>query len=449
MMLPPVRVGDNATRGQACGPAVCLSRPSLSHPPAMRRGSPCLDESRAENLRPAQPGITCIIGPGMSPVPGMFMPCTYSMPTLGLRQRRQRAIGGVAGRERVLPFVGSATAATHRARRMDEAWPVEGTPTSFDARHKARRPASPGPDLQARAASGIRRLLAGPFLPSPLIKPSRIPFVPGAAGLRFQAVIPGTWACLSPGHSWRRPRRVQRRCRPGARPDDDGRGSRRQGGAPGRCLTVPLMDSRGLARTGVGTAHRRRPSPWDEERPTVFLSSVQGKARRVSRKLLGLYLNDHLAGAALGLELVRRTARENKDSALGSFLANVLLPEIEEDRRTLQRLMGQIGIAPSRPKVAAAWLAEKLGRLKLNGELWRYSPLSRLVELEGLAVGIEGKRALWLALEAARLDGLSGFDFQALAERAEFQRSRVEEHRLAAVTAALGERSTAATGGKK
>jgi hypothetical protein len=169
----------------------------------------------------------------------------------------------------------------------------------------------------------------------------------------------------------------------------------------------------------------------------------------VPRKLLGLYLNDHLAGATLGLELVRRTARENKDSELGSFLADVLFPEIEEDRRTLQRLMGQTGIAPSRPKVAAAWLAEKLGRLKLNGELRRYSPLSRLVELEGLAVGIEGKRALWLALGAARLGGLSGFDFQALAERAEFQRSRLEEHRLAAVTAALGEPSAAAAGGKK
>ena len=162
------------------------------------------------------------------------------------------------------------------------------------------------------------------------------------------------------------------------------------------------------------------------------------------RKLLAVYLNDHLAGATLGLELVRRTARENRDSTLGSFLADVLIPEIEEDRRTLQRLMGQIGIAPSRPKVAAAWLAEKLGRLKLNGELRRYSPLSRLVELEGLAVGIEGKRALWLALEAASDGGLNGFDFPALAERAEFQRSRLEEHRLAAVTAALGEPSASA-----
>ena len=190
--------------------------------------------------------------------------------------------------------------------------------------------------------------------------------------------------------------------------------------------------------------HVRRRRSGDEERLTVFLYLAQGKASAVPRKLLAVYLNDHLAGATLGLELVRRTARENRDSTLGSFLADVLLPEIEEDRRTLQRLMGQIRIAPSRPKVAAAWLAEKLGRLKLNGELRRYSPLSRLVELEGLAVGIEGKRSLWLALEAASDGGLNGFDFPALAERAAFQRSRLEEHRLAAVRAALGKPSASA-----
>ena len=202
-------------------------------------------------------------------------------------------------------------------------------------------------------------------------------------------------------------------------------------------------------RAPCGECTHRAPAPRTRRAANCFPLRRQGKARGVPRKLLAVYLNDHLAGATLGLELLRRTARENEDSALGSFLANVLLPEIEEDRRTLQRLMGQFGIAPSRPKMAAAWLAEKLARLKLNGELRRYSPLSRLVELEGLAVGIEGKRALWLALGAARLGGLSGFDFQALAERAEFQRSRLEEHRLAAATAALGELSARAAGEKK
>jgi hypothetical protein len=99
--------------------------------------------------------------------------------------------------------------------------------------------------------------------------------------------------------------------------------------------------------------------------------------------------------------------------------------------------MSRLGVKRSRPKVAAAWAAEKLGRLKLNGELLRYSPLSRLIELEGLAAGIDAKRALWLSL-ASRGDAIGGgTDFGALAERAASQRSRLEEHRLAAAAAAL------------
>lgn len=158
------------------------------------------------------------------------------------------------------------------------------------------------------------------------------------------------------------------------------------------------------------------------------------------RRLLAVYLNDHLAGATLGVELARRTARENADSVLGTFLSDELVPEITEDRQTLERLMGRLGVTRSRPKIAAGWLVEKLGRLKLNGELRAYSPLSRLLELEGLAAGIEGKRALWVALQAVT-DGdaaVAEFDFGALAKRAESQRSRLEKHRLLAATHALG-----------
>jgi NADH dehydrogenase/NADH:ubiquinone oxidoreductase subunit G len=77
-------------------------------------------------------------------------------------------------------------------------------------------------------------------------------------------------------------------------------------------------------------------------------------------------------------------------------------------------------------------VAEKLGRLKLNGRLRGYSPLSRLLELEGLLIGITGKIALWKTLEA--LDDVKGLeiDFEQLAARAAEQRSAVEDlHRLA------------------
>src|SRR4051794_25402607 len=60
--------------------------------------------------------------------------------------------------------------------------------------------------------------------------------------------------------------------------------------------------------------------------------------------------------------------------------------------------MSELGISPDRLKNAAAWTGEKAGRLKLNGRLTSYSPLSPVVELEALIAGVTGKRALWRAL---------------------------------------------------
>jgi hypothetical protein len=103
-----------------------------------------------------------------------------------------------------------------------------------------------------------------------------------------------------------------------------------------------------------------------------------------------VYLNDHLAGATLGCELVRRIARENAGNRLGVFLRDDLLPEIEQDRQALRGLMSSVDVTPSRAKMTAAWMAEKVRRLKLNGELRRYSPLSRLLELEASRLASRG-----------------------------------------------------------
>ena len=101
-------------------------------------------------------------------------------------------------------------------RRVDETWPVDGVPTSFYARHKAeverlldRFEAEhprvrvvrlrPGLIFKHDAASGIRRLFAGPFLPSPLLRPRLVPVVPDIPGLRVQAVH-----SLDAGEAYRR-----------------------------------------------------------------------------------------------------------------------------------------------------------------------------------------------------------------------------------------------------
>jgi hypothetical protein len=150
-------------------------------------------------------------------------------------------------------------------------------------------------------------------------------------------------------------------------------------------------------------------------------------------RLLTIYLNDHLAGAMLGVELARRLRSSNEDDPeLGGPLAEICA-EIEADRTTLEQTMERLRIRRGRAKPAAAWAAEKLGRLKLNGRLRGYSPLSRVLELESLHVGIAGKLRLWRVLERSAAADLEEFDFAELAERAASQRSRVERlHLLAA-----------------
>jgi UDP-glucose 4-epimerase len=90
-------------------------------------------------------------------------------------------------------------------RAVDESWPTGGISSSFYSRHKAEcerllddfqadHPGvhvvrlRPGLIFKRDAATGIRRLFAGPFLPHPLVRRSLIPIVPDVQGLRFQAV---------------------------------------------------------------------------------------------------------------------------------------------------------------------------------------------------------------------------------------------------------------------
>ena len=155
--------------------------------------------------------------------------------------------------------------------------------------------------------------------------------------------------------------------------------------------------------------------------------------------LLPIYLNDHLAGATAGRELARRTAASNRGTSYGAFLER-LAQEVDEDRRALLELMRALDVGVDRVKVIAAWTLEKPGRLKLNGRLRGYSPLSRLLELEVLALAVRGKLALWIALQrfAEHEPRLAAADLAGLIERAQRQLAGLEEHRLQAVPDALG-----------
>jgi hypothetical protein len=106
-----------------------------------------------------------------------------------------------------------------------------------------------------------------------------------------------------------------------------------------------------------------------------------------------------------------------------------LVEEIAEDRQTLHEFMDIIDTGPDRIKVAGGWIIEKLGRLKLNGQLIGYSPLSRLVELESLSLGVEAKRMMWVALLETQPERFGDGRLRELIARAERQHAGVEEHR--------------------
>ena len=156
-----------------------------------------------------------------------------------------------------------------------------------------------------------------------------------------------------------------------------------------------------------------------------------------AHRRLRIYLNDHLATTIVARELAKRSLRRNRGSELGAFLEG-FLEDHSRERAVLAEAMRRMGVAPQSFKVAAAWMAERVGRLKLNGQLTGYSPLSRLIEIEGLLALVRGARSMWLVL--ARLDDgrLRGLDLLERAERAEVYMAELERIELDVVAEAIG-----------
>jgi hypothetical protein len=156
-------------------------------------------------------------------------------------------------------------------------------------------------------------------------------------------------------------------------------------------------------------------------------------------KLLPIYLNDHLAGATAGAAVAQRAAGSNRDIDAYSSALDTLAEEIREDRASLLGIMNALKVGSDPVKQVLAWAAEKAGRLKLNGHLLSYSPLSRLDELEFLALGVTGKLALWRSLEILALEEprLRPGQLTELIARAERQLKEIEECRRRAVSDAF------------
>jgi hypothetical protein len=155
-----------------------------------------------------------------------------------------------------------------------------------------------------------------------------------------------------------------------------------------------------------------------------------GGSAPLDARLLGIYLNDHLAGATAGVALARRSRAGARSRDLAAAL-DVVMPEIAEDRATLLEHMRRLGVPVRTYKVVAGRAAELVGRFKPNGRIRERSPLTDLVELDGLVMGIGSKESLWRNLRglADELAGPTAAELDVLIARAENQRATLERVR--------------------
>jgi hypothetical protein len=144
---------------------------------------------------------------------------------------------------------------------------------------------------------------------------------------------------------------------------------------------------------------------------------------------LAVYLNDHLAGSSAALEMLGHL---RNIAGLAGWV-DTIREAIAQDRQQLETVMEKAGIAQSAARQAAAWMGEKLAELKMRLDDRKQGALARLELLEALAIGIDGKSAMWMALSAcARSTGLEGVDYGLLIRRAAQQRAAVEARRIEA-----------------
>ena len=155
-------------------------------------------------------------------------------------------------------------------------------------------------------------------------------------------------------------------------------------------------------------------------------------------KAMDVYLNDHLAGAMLGRDLADQIRSHNEGTSLGELMGQ-LAPQIEEDRQTLITLMANINSSKNPVKQAGAWVTEKASRLKFLGISSGEPELGTFMALESLALGVQGKLALWTALKQVtdQHPAVASVNLDELINRAEAQYFLLERERLTAGARAL------------
>ena len=169
-------------------------------------------------------------------------------------------------------------------------------------------------------------------------------------------------------------------------------GSRRSGLMHGettrqeRTTSLPLALGMTLVvglTVAVGTIGRRRGlrgRPHEDERHTALVT----------------YLDEHLTGADAAIRVVERLCRTQTDErALFDWLYN----ELKADHQVVQALLTMLGASSGSPKRLLGQASGSVLKRVAGGSA---GDLSLFRTLEALAIGVQGKRCMWRALQAVR-----------------------------------------------
>ena len=333
------------------------------------------------------------------------------------------------------------------------------------------------------AGAEITRLFLGALVPPPLLRPGALPVLPVPAGLRLQVVhgedladaylrillrratgafniagepvLRGDDLAEVPDHG--RPVTVPPAAlRPLFSLAYQARAVAADPGWLDMGMSVPVMDT-GRARSelewqprheakdtlrelltgmaegqGTGSPQMRPRERWPIDQVPPGTTAPDGLVRpgddsdahrlpaTIERDILGLYLSDHFTGATAGTERIERMAEAYADTPLGADLAQVAI-EIRQEREFLGELIETLQLRVRPHRQAAAWVAERAGRLKTN-ERAEGSPMTPVLELELMRSAVMGKLGVWQTLTALSPElGLPPDLFVALADQARQQ----------------------------
>ncbi len=179
---------------------IARRRPGLEAPKVTWLEADVVDDP----LEPALRGADAVIH-----LAWLIQPSRDEETTRAVNVEGSRRVFDAVARARVPALVYASSVGAYAAgpkdHRVAEDWPTTGIQTSFYSRHKAEVEQildrferehpdvrvvrlRPGLIFKRDAASGVRRLFAGPLLPSPLLRRGLVPIVPMHPRLRFQAI---------------------------------------------------------------------------------------------------------------------------------------------------------------------------------------------------------------------------------------------------------------------